>query len=494
MAAPADAVFVDGTIHVLGTTDRTETAVAVRNGAICRVADTYEVEFLNGIETERVDLNGRSVLPGFYDAHADLLAVGLGIERADLSSVSDREPAIEALRDDAEASEGWILGAGYDDSDWSDDQTIDGKALGAVSEERPVAALGADGETVALNDVAAERVTEAGGAVPADGILTGPKTELVWPQIAPGNIKRAKEYVAAALDQAVERGVTTVSAVVRTPLIARALHELHRADELVARVRMTYWAGQMDGPTPLAAVERLGLLPGAGNQMLQLESVGATVATAGSAEIEADGELAAGTIHSAPWLSPADVPDFIAKATAAGMPVTIHVKDKSSLTAVVEAIRGQSAPEYRLVSDVRLTEEAEEAIATTGGIVIARPKLAPSEEADESQSQNDSLNPETLRDSGVKLAMGGSVSMSAPLQSAARFRTGESADQSNVNPALRTVTAAHRASTTTENRDPFEIGTPADFVVLSGSPWETPPSELSVEMTVLDGQIVYRSD
>jgi hypothetical protein len=37
------------------------------------------------------------------------------------------------------------------------------------------------------------------------------------------------------------------------------------------------------------------------------------------------------------------------------------------------------------------------------------------------------------------------------------------------------------------------VGAPADFVVLSDSPWETPLDEVAVEMTVVDGQIRHET-
>jgi predicted amidohydrolase YtcJ len=74
MAAPADAIFVDGQVRTLGP-DASVEALAVRDGRCCRLADTYEVGFLEGIETDRRDLAGRTVLPGF-EAHVDLLGVG----------------------------------------------------------------------------------------------------------------------------------------------------------------------------------------------------------------------------------------------------------------------------------------------------------------------------------------------------------------------------------------------------------------------------------
>lgn len=49
MAAPGDVIFVNGEIHTLGTLNRTADALAVRDGTVCSVTDTYEVQLNEGI-------------------------------------------------------------------------------------------------------------------------------------------------------------------------------------------------------------------------------------------------------------------------------------------------------------------------------------------------------------------------------------------------------------------------------------------------------------
>ena len=100
MAAPADAIYVDGEVRTLGPAAPVE-AVAVRNGRCCRLADTYEVEFLEGVETDAFDLAGRTVLPGF-EAHVDLLGLGQRLG-ADGSAQPDRGTAMAGPATLAEA-------------------------------------------------------------------------------------------------------------------------------------------------------------------------------------------------------------------------------------------------------------------------------------------------------------------------------------------------------------------------------------------------------
>lgn len=69
MTAAAELVLRGGDIRIGG---ESYGAVAVRDGRVVRRSNEYEGQFLTGVETEVVELDGRTVLPGFVDARAEL--------------------------------------------------------------------------------------------------------------------------------------------------------------------------------------------------------------------------------------------------------------------------------------------------------------------------------------------------------------------------------------------------------------------------------------
>ena len=92
MTAEADLVFTDGHIHPLTGDDPDPfEAVAVRDGRIVRLDTSYEIEFLEGVETDVVDLDGRTVLPGFIDAHTHMEVIGQYEREADLTEADSPE-------------------------------------------------------------------------------------------------------------------------------------------------------------------------------------------------------------------------------------------------------------------------------------------------------------------------------------------------------------------------------------------------------------------
>jgi len=66
---PADLVLVGGAVVTMDEAGRTAPAVAVLAGRIAALGANREVEELVGPQTRRIDLAGRTLLPGFQDAH-----------------------------------------------------------------------------------------------------------------------------------------------------------------------------------------------------------------------------------------------------------------------------------------------------------------------------------------------------------------------------------------------------------------------------------------
>jgi predicted amidohydrolase YtcJ len=95
----ADLILHHGRIHTLDADSRTVQALAVREGCILAAGGDAEVLALRGPQTRLLDLGGRTVVPGFYDAHPHLDRMGLrdlcGVKIAQCRSVAEICAAIE---------------------------------------------------------------------------------------------------------------------------------------------------------------------------------------------------------------------------------------------------------------------------------------------------------------------------------------------------------------------------------------------------------------
>src|SRR3954454_8555695 len=111
----ADIVLRGGRIATMDSERSFLTAVAVRQGRIVAVGDDNAVRGLIGSRTRVVELRGRSVTPGFGDAHVHPVEAGIGRLRCDLSD-ADGMDAYLALISRYAAShpdEPWIRGDGW---------------------------------------------------------------------------------------------------------------------------------------------------------------------------------------------------------------------------------------------------------------------------------------------------------------------------------------------------------------------------------------------
>jgi len=70
----AELIFTGGRVHTVNPRNDVAEAVAVGGGRIIAVGSDLAVRVLRGAGTRVVELRGRSLLPGFTDAHAHLVS------------------------------------------------------------------------------------------------------------------------------------------------------------------------------------------------------------------------------------------------------------------------------------------------------------------------------------------------------------------------------------------------------------------------------------
>ena len=100
----ADSIYLNGTILTINDAAPTAEAVAVKDGRILAVGKASEVTKTRGEQTTTIDLNGRTLLPGFVDSHGHAYLVGLQASTANLLPPPDGDgsniPALQALMSD----------------------------------------------------------------------------------------------------------------------------------------------------------------------------------------------------------------------------------------------------------------------------------------------------------------------------------------------------------------------------------------------------------
>ena len=111
----ADLAFVNGRVYTVDAAGSWAEAVAVAGGRIVAVGSDRSVRPFVGPRTEVVDLRGRSLLPGFGDAHVHAMTGGLDRLRVDLSGVGSypEYASIIGAWAAAHPEADWVSGGGW---------------------------------------------------------------------------------------------------------------------------------------------------------------------------------------------------------------------------------------------------------------------------------------------------------------------------------------------------------------------------------------------
>ncbi|MGY1807060.1 amidohydrolase [Blastococcus sp. SYSU D00669] len=160
----ADVVLTGGRVHPV--TGPPGQALAVAAGRVLAVGGDDEVRALAGPGTRRIDLDGRTVVPGFVDAHVHPVSAGLAMRACDLSGAHDAEDArrLVARYAAAHPQRPWITGGGWS-MEWFPAGTPSRALLDHVVPDRPALLVNRDGHGAWAN-TAALRLAGLGAGTP----------------------------------------------------------------------------------------------------------------------------------------------------------------------------------------------------------------------------------------------------------------------------------------------------------------------------------------
>ena len=251
-------ILFNGKIRSFDRQGSIHEAIACAGSRIVCTGGSDEMRRLAGPETKVIDLKGRTAIPGLTDTHVHLSEKGTAEMElidcrdfyVDVGSVSD---ILQRLANAAASAPkgSWIVAHGSPMQDFrlKDKRFPDKRDLDGAIPDHPVSiSFGAHitvGNTLAL---AAAKITRdtpdpAGGHIkhdPDTGEPTGElheRAQLILKKVAPEfNYLQLKDGIVFALQQCLERGVTTVHDIVRYAEPVRAYQEIYKEGRMHARV------------------------------------------------------------------------------------------------------------------------------------------------------------------------------------------------------------------------------------------------------------------
>lgn len=162
-------LFYGGSILTMeGMQPKYAEALLVKDGKIVFVGSKQQAERLANTQVQYINLNNKTLLPSFIDAHSHVNMVGFHQMVANLypmpdGSVSDINSLVNVMNTWKTQNPavikmmgGWILGNGYDDAQLSEQRHPTASDLDRVSKDQPVMILHQSGHLASVNHKALE--------------------------------------------------------------------------------------------------------------------------------------------------------------------------------------------------------------------------------------------------------------------------------------------------------------------------------------------------
>jgi predicted amidohydrolase YtcJ len=497
-------------------------AIAVRNGKIVAVGSNGKVRKLIGSETKVIDAKGITVLPGLVDCHVHMLGFGLFLRSLDLRNVQSIRELQKKLHEYAQRNpeRPWILGGRWDQERFVEKRYPTRWDLDKAVSDKPVLLTRVCGHLGVANSKAlqAAKVTKEtvvqGGKVDLNestgqptGIVRENAFELMRKAVPKPTFRDLEEASLLACQKAVESGLTEVHWIVESAAEIRSIQELNSKGKLPLRVYMGI---------PVELLEHLaglGLLTGFGDDTVRI----------GFVKILADGSLGARTAAlSKPYSDMSETSGmmlytekelvrFFSKAHSAGLQLAVHaIGDKTAETVIKvfeKVLKELPRQDHRhriehcSVMSPRLIRRMKRLslVASVQPHFVVSDFWAHKRVGKERASW---VYPfKELVDEGLVLVSGSDcpVEKISPLQGFWAAAAKRSKEKSlTVKQALETYTLnAAYASFSEHKKGTIEAGKLADFTLLSQDPLKIKPDlirDITVEMTIVDGQVVYRRE
>lgn len=135
-------------------------AVFIQYGIIKSIGSNEDILKLKTDTTEIIDLNGRTMMPAFIDSHSHISMYATTLGLVSLSSATSYEDIIDKLNKYKEIhnikKDEWIIGFGYGNNSFKDNQNPDKSVLDKVSKENPIIISHTSGHMGVVNSKALE--------------------------------------------------------------------------------------------------------------------------------------------------------------------------------------------------------------------------------------------------------------------------------------------------------------------------------------------------
>jgi len=355
----ADRVLYNGRFYTMNPARPRVSAIAIAGERILAVGDDEAMRDLLHPGGEAVNLEGRTVVPGFVDAHVHFLQTALLQDSLALEALPSPQAILTAVAGRLRRTEPgqWLVGFGWDEHRWPGWRPSRTQ-LDSVSPHHPVVLLRHDGHTAWANSQALRRAgitaqtpDPPGGLIhrlpngEPSGLVSEAAVDLLMQAIPPPPPEQRRSLLRRVMARANAAGLTGIHEIPfrnDVPVIGQDYQALAEAGQLTLRVTLMLHSEQFE--------EAVASGPRTGEPVVVGEPALATWLRWGPVKWFTDGALGSGTAAMLePYagqgedrgllrLSSEEIAEILRRANAAGLACAFHAIGDAANRHVVEAL------------------------------------------------------------------------------------------------------------------------------------------------------------
>lgn len=221
-------MFINGKVYTMDKDNTISEAVAVKDNKIIKVGTTEEILALKEDNSQIIDLEGKTLVPGFNDSHMHLVNYGYLQTQADLigvESIEEINRRVSQYIKDKKVEKGtWVRGAGWNQDYFIGDKVFPTKYdLDIISLDHPIVVTRTCGHVAVVNSKALEVLGIKKGTAQIEGghfdldengepigIFRENALAIVYDAIPNPGIDEIKEMITTAIEQLNKCGITSV--------------------------------------------------------------------------------------------------------------------------------------------------------------------------------------------------------------------------------------------------------------------------------------------
>jgi predicted amidohydrolase YtcJ len=242
-----DTIVINATIYTVNENFEKAEAFAIKEGKIIAVGTSLEIQS-KFAPTYINDVKGKTIVPGFIDAHCHFFGLGLQQQKVDLTGTKSFDEVIERIVDfQKEKNVAYITGRGWDQNDWAIKEFPTKEKLDELFPTTPIAVRRVDGHALLANQAAIDlaevtvNIPFSGGEIlQKNGKLTGIFIDAPMGLINAKIPNPSKQEQIQALKDAEEiaffYGLTTVDDAGLSRETIKLIDSLHQTGDLKIRM------------------------------------------------------------------------------------------------------------------------------------------------------------------------------------------------------------------------------------------------------------------